>query len=105
MVDPSKMNAHAEKKIHSTPTEALMEAEPYAEPDESGLEKMLRLESVKAAIESLPENERYVVEAKFWRGRGTRIVARELGVSHQTIHRWMRSGMAKLEAQLRGEFG
>lgn len=99
------MNAHAERKIHSTPMSALMEAEPYAEADESGLEKMLRLEGVKTAIESLPEHERYVVEAKFWRGKGTRLVAREMGVSHQTIHRWMKSGMAKLELALREEYG
>lgn len=99
------MNAHAERKIHTSPLESLMETAPYDEPEESGLEKMRRLEGVKAAIEALPENERYVVEAKFWRGRGTRIVAREMGVSHQTIHRWFRSGMAKLEEALREEFG
>ena len=105
VVDPLKMNAHAVKGIHTTPTQALMEAAPFEDPPESALEKMLRHESVKAAIESLPDNERYVIEAKFWRGRGTRIVAREMGVSHQTIHRWFRSGMARLEEVLREEFG
>lgn len=82
-----------------------MEAAPFDDGGESALEKMQRLEGVKAAIEALPENERYVVEAKFWRGRGTRIVAREMGVSHQTIHRWYKSGMAKLEDALRDEYG
>lgn len=105
VVDPEKMNAHAARRIPTTPMEALMESAPFQEPDESGLEKMLRLEGVKAAIEALPSHERKVIEGKWWRGRGTRLMARELGVSHQTIHRWYRSGMARLEEALREEYG
>lgn len=99
------MNAHAQSKIPSTPIESLMECAPFDDPAESGLEKMMRLEPVKVAIEALEPRERYVVEAKFWRGYGTRIVAREMGVSHQTVHRLMQKAMANLEAALRKEYG
>lgn len=104
IVDPEKMNAHAQSKIPSTPTESLMECAPFEEPAESGLEKMLRLEPVKRAIEALEPRERYVIEAKFWRGLGTRIVSREMGVSHQTVHRLTKKAMANLEAVLRKEY-
>ena len=105
VVDPEKMNAHAAKRIPTTPYEALMETAPHDDPLESGLEKMLRLEGVKAAIESLDERERYVIEAKFWRGRGSRIVAREMGVSYQTVHRIMRKAMEKLKVALEENYG
>lgn len=84
-----------------TPMQALMEAGEFEEPAESSLEKEIRLEPVRRAIEEvLTERERWVIEAKFWRGRGLDLTGAELGISGMHVTRITKTALAKLAAYL-----
>lgn len=85
----------------ATPLEALMVAAPGDEPLESTVEQALRLEPVRDAIEALPAEQRFIVEAVFWRGLSVRAIGRELGLSRMAVHRRKKSALQTLAVQLR----
>lgn len=107
--DPSVMNRlMISGSTPETPIQALVEAG-VEEPDESALERELRIEPLRRAIEEcLTERERWVIECKFWRGLGVDLTAQlsaeELGLaknySKQHIARIRDQALAKLRDHL-----
>jgi DNA-directed RNA polymerase specialized sigma subunit len=68
--------------------QALMEAAPSDEPDESGLEHELKVEGLRTAMDcALDDRERWVIESIFYRRRGIRLLAEELSLSKTHIAR------------------
>jgi DNA-directed RNA polymerase specialized sigma24 family protein len=86
----------------TTPTEALMSAPTHAEPEESSLEKHVRLDALKDALEGdvLSEIQLWVVEAHVYRGLGFRVIAAELGRKKTYIHKVWKQALARLESHL-----
>lgn len=88
-----------------TPLQALMEAPPHCDPEESLEEREERLEPLRQAIEwcGLSERERYVIDALFWRRIGLRAIGAEFateakpkGLSHAQIARYRDEALRKL---------
>ena len=98
--------AFVDRRIPETEMQALMEADFGDEPEESWDEKHERFTVIHDAIEQvLDERERYVVEAKFWRGMGLDLTAREMGLSKTHVKRIRNSAMQKLAEVLGEELG
>lgn len=89
-----------------TPMQALVEAGFGDEPEESVLEREQRLEPLRCAIETcLTDRERYVIEAKFWRGRGLDLTAAELGLSKTHVARIRDMALRKLREHMEEDDG
>ena len=67
-----------------------MEADFGETPEESMLEKQIRLEPIKQLVEDpelLTERERWVIEGYYWRQRSFSQIAGELGLAKSTVFR------------------
>jgi DNA-directed RNA polymerase specialized sigma24 family protein len=80
---------HAEVATHraATPMEALMVAEPFAEPQTSLLETLGMRDTIADAVDMLEERARYIIEAIFWRGAALRELAAEMSLSKTHVAR------------------
>lgn len=85
--------------------EALMQAPPGVEPEESQVEIEARLEALPDAVaelldEVLSPRERWIVDALFWRRLPLRHVEREMGVSKTQVARIRDGALGKLREHL-----
>lgn len=94
--------ASAPKAPPTTPMEALMQGGAHSPVDESSLEKHVRLDALKDALEGdvLTEIQLWVVEAHVYRGLGFRVIAAELGRKKSYIHRVWKAALRRLEIHL-----
>ncbi|MGV2385716.1 MAG UNVERIFIED_CONTAM: hypothetical protein LOD86_10695 [Thermobifida fusca] len=97
MFDPGVLGVFRDPSIPETPLQALMEAAPYAEPEESWEEKQERYEALRDALDTvLDDRERWVIEAMFWRRMGIKRIGRELNYSPTHIARIRDTALRKL---------
>jgi RNA polymerase sigma-B factor len=68
--------------------------------DDSALETIDYLESVRPMIEQLPERERTVLILRFFRDMSQTEIARRVGISQMQVSRLLRDTLASLRAQL-----
>lgn len=102
--DPGVIDRFIGTATPETPLQALVEAGFGDEPEESVLERELRLEPIRRAIEEcLTPRERHVIEAKFWRGRGLDLTADELNLSKTHVARIRDMALRKLREYLEGD--
>lgn len=85
-----------------TPIQALMEAEPFEEPQPSYLELLGRKEALADAIDALDAREKWVIEALFYRGVPLRQLARELSLSKTHIARIRDEALLNLRTLMGG---
>lgn len=82
----------------TTPMQALMEAAAHDEPEESSLEKRVRMEWVHQLIEDagLTDRELYVLENLYWGRMPLRMVAKNIHCGKTTVARVRDSAVKKL---------
>lgn len=84
--------ARKSERATRPPAWVLGEREPYSE----------RLEQVRRAVEALPDDERFIIEAIYWRGLSYREAAEEHGAySYSTLRRRHLDAERRLREQLR----
>lgn len=89
-------------RIPMTPTQALMEAAPHDEPEESLIETLAEREAIADAIDLLGPRHKWVVEAIFWRGMTLRQLAGELSLSKTHVARLRDEALEELNGLLEG---
>jgi RNA polymerase sporulation-specific sigma factor len=52
---------------------------------------------IRQALAQLPEEDRYLIERKFWDGATEREIARELGIKQPSVHKRIKRILAKLK--------
>lgn len=90
--------------IPLTEMQALVEAKPFEEPEESWDQKHARFEPLRDALESglvLDDREVWIIEGLFWRREGLRSIASELSLSKTQVARIRDSALEKLAAHLK----
>lgn len=83
-----------------TPIEALMAAAPGDEPEESFQESLGFREAIAEAIDSLPEQDRFVIEAVFFECISLEELGSRLGVSKTHAWRLRNAALKRLEQLL-----
>jgi len=87
----------------STAMEALLEAPIHREPERSREDYDVLRETLGAAIDGLPEDERTVFEGIFMERATFRVLAERLDVGVATIDRLKERALALLQAELDGK--
>lgn len=86
-----------------TDWQALMEAEPFDEPEVSRFERLELRDVIADAIDELDEQERWIFDALFVRRLSLREVAREISMPKTTVARWRDRMKGVLIAKLESE--
>lgn len=85
-----------------TDMQALMEAMPHEEPEESKTAALELRERLGEAVDGLEERQRWIFEAHHYRGLSFRQIARELSISKTTADRVFRDALTHLRERLSG---
>lgn len=80
--------------------EALMQCAPGDEPRDTAVDRDAALEPLTAALATLTERERWIIEALFWRRLPLRAVERELSLSKTQVARIRDVAIGKLRDEL-----
>lgn len=97
---PASLELNRNRGIPLTPYEALQQTAPHDEPVDSYLEILPKIDAVAAAVADLPERDRWIVEAVFWRGMSMQQIATELGVAKSTVHRILHQALDAMRTKL-----
>lgn len=90
----------AGRRRPDTPIEALMAAAPGDAPEESFQESLALRDAIGAAVDALPEQERFVIEAVFFECISLEELGERLGVSKTHAWRLRNAALKKLEKLL-----
>lgn len=103
--EPSSLAARSERKTPETPYEAMMQAPPGEEPEMSSLEKEPLLEIIGDAVDALPERQKWIIQAVWWRGLSLQEAGDEIGISKTQAHRDLHAAYEQLRETLGVDLG
>jgi len=84
----------------STPMQALMECQPFHDPEVSRIERLELRDVIVDALENLDEQEQWIFDALFVRRLSLRDLAAEIAMPKTTVARWRDRLLAKVRSQL-----
>lgn len=83
-----------------TSMQALMEAAPHEDVEDAFTDTLDLRERLAAAVDALPQRQRWIFEAHHYRGLSFRQIARELSISKTTADRVYREALATMRERL-----
>lgn len=87
-------------KVPETDLQALMQARPFEEPATSLEHTSAVRDRIVDALEALPDRQRWIFEARTFRGLSVRQVAAELNLSKSYVDRIHKAAQKQLQGQL-----
>jgi RNA polymerase sigma factor (sigma-70 family) len=85
----------------SSPDDRLASREPAdSRKPEGALDEFEKWEALHKAVEELPENEREILNLRFYHGWDQQQIAEKLDVTVRTVHRWSANAYGRLKERL-----